>query len=156
MGADIRFENITEEAAEPSADIVVRSSSLHGTVIEGDIIPALIDEIPVIAVVACFAEGRTVIKDAAELKVKESDRISVMVANLAKMGADIEETDDGMVINGGRPMHGAVIDSKKDHRIAMSFAIASLMADGTTQILDPECVEISYPGFFEDIKRLKQ
>lgn len=156
MGADIRLENTADESMEAYADIVVRSSSLQGTVINGDIIPSLIDEIPVIAVIACFAKGRTVIRDAAELKVKESNRIDIMVENLAKMGADIEATSDGMVINGGRPLHGAVIDSKKDHRIAMSFTVASLMAEGTTHILDPECVKISYPGFYTDLQKLKQ
>lgn len=156
MGAEIRLENVTDESGEPAADIIVKSSRLHGTEIGGDIIPSLIDEIPILAVLACFAEGRTVIKDAAELKVKESNRIDVMVNNLAKMGADIEAAKDGMVISGGKALHGAVIESKQDHRIAMSFAVASLMADGTTQILNPECVEISYPGFYSDMQRLSQ
>ena len=98
--------------------------------IEGDIIPTLIDELPTIAMMACFAEGTTVIRDAAELKVKESNRIAIMVENLRAMGADVEETDDGMIIHGGKPLHGAVIDSHKDHRIAMTFAVAALAAEG--------------------------
>ena len=154
MGADISYENKREVSGEPTADLIVRSSSLHGTTIGGEIIPTLIDEIPAIAVLACFAEGTTIIKDAQELKVKESNRIDVMVNNLSKMGADITATDDGMIINGGKPLHGAVIDSKLDHRIAMSFAIAGLMADGETEITGAECVEISYPTFYKDLARL--
>lgn len=154
MGADIRLENIRDNGGEPTADIIVRYSSLTGTVIGGDIIPTLIDEIPVIAVLACTAKGRTVIKDAGELKVKESNRIDVMVDNLSRMGADITPTDDGMIINGGRPLHGAVVDSKLDHRIAMSFAVASLVAEGETDILGSQCVDISYPDFYQDLYNL--
>jgi 3-phosphoshikimate 1-carboxyvinyltransferase len=105
---------------------------------------------------ACFANGTTVIKDAAELKVKESNRIDVMVNNLSLMGADITATEDGMIIRGGKPLHGAVIDSKLDHRIAMSFAIAGLMSEGSTEIQGAECVNISYPGFYEDLKKLER
>lgn len=152
MGADIRLENIRKEGGEPVADIYVRHSNLQGIEIGGAIIPTLIDEIPIIAVLSCFAKGKTVIKNAEELKVKESNRIEVMVKNLSDMGADITATDDGMIINGGRPLHGSVIDSKMDHRIAMSFAIAGLAADGETQILNPECVNISYPEFFKYVK----
>lgn len=156
MGADITLMNPKSGDGEPVADILVRSSSLHGTVIGGAIIPTLIDELPMIAAMACLAEGDTVIKDAAELKVKESNRIDVMVRNLSAMGADVEETDDGMVIHGGKPLHGAVIDSRLDHRIAMTFAIAGCCADGETEILGAECVDISYPGFYEDLERLKK
>ena len=123
MGADITLLNESTEG-EPTADLLIRTSSLKGTTIEGSIIPTLIDEIPMIAVMAAFAEGTTIIRDAQELKVKESDRIAVMVDNLRRMGADIEGTDDGMIIHGGRPLHGAVIDSHLDHRIAMRFAVA--------------------------------
>jgi len=150
MGADINLLNIREDGGEPSADILVRHSNLKGIEIGGKLIPTLIDEIPVIAVLACFAEGRTVIRDAEELRVKESDRIEAMVRNLSAMGADVEATGDGMIINGGKPLHGAVIDPKFDHRIAMAFAVAGLMADGDTEILNPECVNISFPGFFEN------
>lgn len=155
MGGNITLLNETAEG-EPAADILVKSGSLHGTVIEGAIIPTLIDELPVIAAMACFAEGDTIIRDAAELKVKESNRIEVMVRNLSAMGADVEETEDGMIIHGGRPLHGAVIDSRLDHRIAMTFAVAGCMAEGETEILGAECVSISYPGFYEDLKNLMQ
>ena len=154
MGGNIHLENVIDNGGEPVADIVVKHSELHGTIIEGNIIPTLIDEIPIIAVLACFAKGDTIIRDATELKVKESNRIDVMVENLSKMGADITATDDGMIIRGGRPLHGALIESKSDHRIAMSFAIASLMAEGDTEIINAECVDISYPQFYEVLKRL--
>lgn len=154
MGGDITLLNRRFLTGEETADILVKSSDLKGTEIGGKIIPALIDEIPVIAVLACFADGRTVIKDAHELKVKESNRIDVMVKNLSLMGADITATDDGMIINGGKPLHGAVIDSSYDHRIAMSFTIAGLNSDGETEISGDEIVNISYPGFYNDINSL--
>jgi len=156
MGGDITFANVNADSGEPTADITVKTSSLKGCVIEGDIIPKLIDEIPVIAILACFAEGETVIKDAAELKVKESNRIDVMVNNLSAMGADITGTDDGMIIRGGKPLHSAVIHSKKDHRIAMSFAVAAMCAEGETEILDADCVNISYPDFYRDLENLQK
>lgn len=156
MGADITVVSENTEGPEPCADLLVRSSSLHGTVIEGDIIPTLIDELPVIAVLAAYASGTTVIKDAAELKVKESDRIAVMTENLSRMGVDVTPADDGMTICGGAPVHGAVISPHMDHRIAMSFAVAALGAEGDTDILEPECVRISYPSFFEDLDSLIQ
>ena len=154
MGADIELLNVRSDGAEPCADLLVRSSSLHSTVIEGDLIPTLIDEIPVLAVLAAFADGTTIIRDAAELKVKESDRIAVMAENLTRMGCEVEPTDDGMVIHGGKPLHGAVIDPHLDHRIAMSFAVAALAADGQTEIQDADCVRISYPAFYEDLDSL--
>ena len=145
MGADVTVEK---------TDVTVRTSDLKGCVVGGEVIPTLIDEIPAIAILACFAKGETVIKDAAELKVKESNRIDVMVENLKKMGADIEATEDGMIIRGGRTLHGAVIDSHLDHRIAMSFAVAAMNADGETEITGADCVDISYPGFYEDMRKL--
>ena len=154
MGADITLLNKREHGGEPVADILVRYSSLEATTIEGEIIPTLIDELPMIAVMACFAKGTTVIKDAAELKVKESDRIAVMVDNLSRMGAHITATDDGMIIEGGFPLHGAEIDSHLDHRIAMSFAVAALASEGETTIKDADCVKISYPNFYKDLFRL--
>lgn len=154
MGADITLENIRTDNGEASADILVRSSSLHGTQIGGELIPTLIDEIPILAIMAAVSDGTTIICDAAELKVKESNRIDVMTENLRAMGCDIEATDDGMIIHGGKPLHGAAIDSHADHRIAMSFAVASLIADGETEILGSECTEISYPSFYEDLKTL--
>ena len=154
MNADVKLLNVNTASGEPTADLLVRSGKLTGTAIEGAIIPTLIDELPVIAAMACYAEGTTVIRDAAELKVKESNRIAVMVENLTAMGADVTETEDGMIIHGGKPLHGAVIDSKKDHRIAMTFAVAALGASGETEILDADCVNISYPGFYGDLERL--
>ena len=154
MGADISLLNKRENGGEPVADVLVRYSNLKATTIGGEIIPTLIDELPMIAVMACFAKGTTIIKDAAELKVKESDRIAVMVDNLSRMGAHITATDDGMIIEGGYPLHGAIIDSHLDHRIAMSFAIAALAADGETEIKDAECVNISYPNFYEELSNL--
>lgn len=156
MGADIKMENKRIMGGEPVADLIVRSSSLHGTVIEGDIIPTLIDEIPVIAVLAAYADGTTVIRNAEELKVKESNRLDIMVESLMAMGVDIEGTEDGMIIRGGKPLHGAVIDSHLDHRIAMAFAVASLIAEGTTTITRADCVDISYPNFYSDLNSLKQ
>lgn len=156
MGADIKMENKRIMGGEPVADLIVRSSSLHGTVIEGDIIPTLIDEIPVIAVLAAYADGTTVIRNAEELKVKESNRLDIMVESLTAMGVDIEGTEDGMIIRGGKPLHGAVIDSHLDHRIAMAFAVASLIAEGTTTITRADCVDISYPNFYSDLNSLKQ
>lgn len=156
MGADITLMNPGRGDGEPVADILVKSGQLHGTIIGGSIIPTLIDELPMIAAMACLAEGDTLIKDAAELKVKESNRIEIMVRNLRAMGADVEETDDGMIIHGGKPLHGAVIDSKLDHRIAMTFAVAGCCADGETEILGAECVDISYPAFYQDLARLKK
>ena len=158
MGADITLENIKKDG-EPTADIVVKYSELHGNQngifeIGGKDIPTLIDEIPVIAVVAATGDFETIIKDAGELKVKESNRIDSVVENLKAMGCDIEATDDGMVIHGGKPLQGADINSYNDHRLAMSFAIASLAANGTTRILDESCVNISYPTFFNDLQSL--
>lgn len=156
MGADLSLLNEKEQCGESTADILVKYSSLKGTVIEGEIIPALIDELPVIAVMAAFAEGTTVIRDAQELRVKESDRLDIIVHHLKAMGADVTPTEDGMLIHGGTSLSGAVLDSHMDHRIAMSFAIAGMAAEGETEILDSECVEISYPGFYEDLKKLSQ
>ena len=153
MGADITLLN-EKNTGEPVADLLVRSSRLHGITIGGDIIPTLIDELPVIAVMAAAAEGTTVIKDAAELKVKESDRIAVMTENLSAMGCDITAAVDGMIIHGGHELHGAVIDSHSDHRIAMSFAVAAMIADGETEIRDADCVRISYPDFYHDMEML--
>lgn len=156
MGADITLLQERSDSGEPAADLLVKHSTLKGTVVEGDIIPTLIDELPVIAVLAAFAEGETVIRDAAELKVKESNRIDAMVENLSRMGAEIEGPPDGMIIRGGRALHGAVIDSRLDHRIAMSFAVAALAAEGETSIQDADCVRISYPGFYEDLFSLSR
>ena len=152
MGAKITLENQRVVSGEEVCDIHVVSSDLHGTQIDRELIPSLIDEIPVIAVMAAFAEGTTVIKDAQELKVKESNRIDSVTENLNAMGADAIPTKDGMIIHGGRPLHGARILTRSDHRIAMSFAIAGLAADGETTFDDPGCIDISYPTFFETLR----
>lgn len=156
MGGNLTLENINSANGETTADIIVKSSELKGITIGGSMIPTLIDEIPAIAILACFAKGTTVIQDAAELKVKESNRIDVMVNQLKFMNADITATEDGMIIKGGKTLTGAVIDSKTDHRIAMSFAIASLMAEGITTIQGAECVNVSYPSFYEDLQKLSK
>lgn len=156
MGADVQVLNPRNTDSEAVSDLLVRHSELKGTEIGGALIPTLIDELPVIAVMACFAKGKTIIKDAAELKVKESNRIDVMAHNLTMMGVPVTATEDGMIIEGGYPLKGAVIDSKLDHRIAMSFAIAALAAEGETEILGAECVNISYPGFYDDLHGLIQ
>ena len=153
MGARIELSNERTEGGEKIADITVRTSRLHGTVIEGDIIPALIDELPVIAVMAAVAEGTTVIRDAAELKVKETDRIETVTDNLKAMGCDVTPTEDGMIINGGK-LKGASIHTLLDHRIAMAFSIAALAAEGRTRILDSKCVDVSYPAFYDTFEEL--
>ena len=156
MGADITLLNEQNSGGEPVADLLVRyTPSLSGTVIEGELIPTLIDEIPIIAVLAATANGTTVIRNAEELKVKESNRLDIMVNVLTAMGVSLEGTDDGMIIEGGKPFHGAQIDSRLDHRIAMSFAIASLAAETPTEILRAGCVDISSPTFYQDLARLR-
>lgn len=155
MGGDITYLNVSHDG-EPTADLLVKHSRLHGITIEGDIIPTLIDELPIINVMAACADGTTVIKNAEELRAKESNRINVMVDYLSAMGCDITGTDDGMIINGGSPLHGIKVDPHMDHRIAMSFAIASLVADGITEISDSEIVTVSYPNFYNDLKKLTQ
>lgn len=157
MKADLTILNEQTAGGEKSADILVRyTPNLKGCVIEGARIPTLIDEIPVIAVLAAFADGTTVIRNAEELKVKESNRLDIMVSYLSAMGADIEGTEDGMIIRGGTTLTGAEIDSCLDHRIAMSFAVAGLAADGITKIKDADCVNISYPNFYSDLAKLSQ
>ncbi len=156
MGADITLLNQQNSGGEPVADLLVRyTPSFSGTVIEGELIPTLIDEIPIIAVLAATANGTTVIRNAEELKVKESNRLDIMVNELTAMGVSLGGTDDGMIIEGGKPFHGAQIDSRLDHRIAMSFAIASLAAETPTEILRAGCVDISYPTFYQDLARLQ-
>lgn len=153
MGANLELLNTRTQCGEPVADVLVKHSELNGTVIEGDLIPTLIDELPVIAVMAACANGETIIRNAEELKVKESNRLEIIVHHLNEMGCDITGTEDGMIIRGGKPLHGAVLDSYLDHRIAMSFAVAGLVADGETEITNADCVNISYPGFYRDLLR---
>lgn len=154
MGADISIENIRKNAGESAADITVRSSYLHAVTIGGDIIPRLIDELPVIAVAAVFAEGETVIKDAQELKVKETNRIKAVVQEFSKCGIDITETDDGMIIKGGKPFHGADFKTYGDHRMAMSLTVLAQLADGDSTLDDSDCACVSYPSFFDDFYTL--
>lgn len=154
MGADITLVNKTIEGGEPRADILARSSALKGTVIEGELIPTLIDEIPILAVMAALAEGTTVIRDAAELKVKETNRIDTVTAGLAAMDAHVTPTEDGMIIEGASCLTGARIQSHLDHRIAMAFAVAGLAAQGETSIEDSQCVDVSYPEFFQTLEQL--
>ena len=154
MGADITLENVHTSAGETVADITVRSSSLKGTTVGGDIIPRLIDELPIIAVAAVFADGQTVIKDAQELKVKETNRIRAVVDEFNKCGIDITETDDGMIINGGKSIHGADFKTYGDHRMAMSLTVLGQLADGESTLDDSDCACVSYPTFFDDFYKL--
>ena len=154
MGADITLENVHTSAGETVADITVRSSSLKGTTVGGDIIPRLIDELPIIAVAAVFANGQTVIKDAQELKVKETNRIRAVVDEFNKCGIDITETDDGMIINGGKSIHGADFKTYGDHRMAMSLPVLAQLADGESTLDDSDCACVSYPTFFDDFYKL--
>lgn len=154
MGADIGYLNRQSQGEEETADLLVTPKPLTGTVIEGAVIPSLIDEIPILAVMAAFAEGTTVIRDAAELRVKETNRIQTVTENLLAMGAEIIPTEDGMIIHGTGALKGTQIQSHLDHRIAMAFSVAALAAEGTTTILDSQCVDVSYPGFFAQLMDL--
>ena len=154
MGARLKVENERLEAGEPLADIVVESSELRGVEIGGDIVPRLIDEIPVLAVAGCMASGKTVIRGAGELRVKESDRIATVTKELCRLGARIEPLPDGMVVYGGRPLVGAEVDSHRDHRLAMSLAVAGLVATGETTIGHARAARVSYPSFWRDLQSL--
>lgn len=154
MGADVSVENPETSAGEPVADIVARSSALHGVEVSGSMIPRVIDELPLLAVVATQAEGTTTVRDAGELRRKESDRISAIVENLRLVGADIEELEDGFVVRGPSRLEGGSVSSRGDHRIAMAMAVAGLRAEGTTRIDGSEAVGVSYPGFFRDLRSL--
>ncbi len=154
MGARLRIQNERVEAGEPLADIMVESSELKGVQIGGDIIPRLIDEIPALAVAGCIAKGKTVIRDAGELRVKESDRIATVCRELSRMGAEIEPLPDGMVIHGGKHLAGAEVDSHRDHRLAMSLAIAGLVASERTTIGHAHAAQVSYPFFWQDLQNL--
>ncbi len=154
MGARIALENQATTAGEPTADIIVRSGPLEGIVIDGGIIPSLIDELPLLAAVATRARGTTVVRGAEELRHKESDRIRCTVDNLSRLGAEIEELDDGFIIKGPCALRGAQVDSFGDHRIAMAMAVAGLVAKNATTVQDADAVDISYPDFFRDLDRL--
>jgi len=154
MGAEVVLENPREVGGEPVADLTVRRSRLRATHIGGPLIPRLIDELPLIALVATQAEGVTVVQDAAELRVKESDRIATTVAELRKLGADIEARPDGFVIRGPTPLRGAEVESHGDHRLAMTLTVAGLIARGETVVQDTECIGDSFPGFEETLSYL--
>lgn len=156
MGAQIEITNTTDENGEPSATIQVAYGSLQGITIGGELIPRLIDELPVIALLATQAKGTTVIKDAEELRVKETDRIAAVTNELKKMGADIEATPDGMIIHGPTTLTGGVLNSYGDHRLGMMAAIAALATTEAVHIEDPLCINISYPHFFEDLEKLTE
>ncbi|MCZ8119375.1 MAG: 3-phosphoshikimate 1-carboxyvinyltransferase [Microcystis sp. LE18-22.4A] len=156
MGADITLENQRVVTGEPVADLRVKSSQLQATTIAGEIIPRLIDEIPILAVAAVFAQGTTIIKDAEELRVKESDRLTVMATQLDRLGAKVTELPDGLEITGGTGLFGTEVDSFTDHRIAMSLAIAALNCRQPTTIHRAEAAGISYPDFFSTLKQICQ
>lgn len=155
MGAQIIEVVSGINQAEPMGNVTVKGAPLRGTVVEGDEIPNVIDELPILAVAAALAEGRTIIRDAQELRVKETDRLSAVAQNLRLMGVDVRELYDGLEIEGGKPLQAARIPSYGDHRIAMAFAVAGLFAEGETIIEDVECVDTSYPGFEQDLKRFQ-
>jgi 3-phosphoshikimate 1-carboxyvinyltransferase len=153
MGAAVR-EVVENDDAEPLGTIEIRGERLKGTTIAGKEIPNVIDELPILAVAGALAHGKTVIADAGELRVKETDRLAAIATNLRAMGAQVSETEDGMEILGGVPLHGARLQSFGDHRIAMAFAIAGLFAEGETIIEDTDCVATSYPGFEQTLEKI--
>jgi len=156
MGADIEVEDMRASGPEPRGDLRVRSSSLHGTEISGEIIPRAIDEIPALCVAAAMAEGETVVRDAAELRVKESDRIATMAEELRRFGVHVKETPDGLRITGRKKLRGARCRSNGDHRVAMALSVLGLAVPGKTTIEDTECIETSFPGFFTILKKLSR
>ncbi|WP_445479980.1 3-phosphoshikimate 1-carboxyvinyltransferase [Lysinibacillus irui] len=155
MGATMTVTPNDDNQAEPTATIQIATSTLKATTIEGDIIPRLIDEIPILALLATQAHGQTIIKDAEELKVKETDRITAVVTELKKLGAQIEATEDGMIINGPTPLKGANLQTYGDHRIGMMGAVAALVTDGAVTLDDAQCIAVSYPSFFEHVEAVK-
>ncbi len=154
MGAPVDVRDVREKGGEPCGTVVVRSARLHGTTIGGDLVTRAIDELPVLAVAACLAEGETVIRDAAELRVKESDRVAALARELGRLGAAIEAQPDGLAIRGVQRLRGGGVSSGGDHRIAMALAIAGLCADGPVTIDDPACIQTSFPGFDATLRRV--
>jgi 3-phosphoshikimate 1-carboxyvinyltransferase len=156
MGADITLTNMREISHEPVCDIVVKYSKLKAAKIDASLVPRMVDEIPVFVLIATQADGVTRISGAKELRVKESDRIEAITSQFRKLGAQIESLEDGFIINGnsGFNLTGAVVDSFEDHRIAMTLAVASLIAEGETIIRDSHCVDISFPGFYKVLKNV--
>ncbi|NMD70324.1 3-phosphoshikimate 1-carboxyvinyltransferase [Bacillus sp. DNRA2] len=156
MGANLSIQINEAEQFEPTGDMIIKTSELVGTTIEGEMIPRLIDEIPILALLATQAKGTTVIKDAHELKVKETNRIDTVVEELTKLGASIEATDDGMIIYGGTPLGTGVVSSHGDHRIGMMLAVAALISTGEVTLEDAEAISVSYPQFFDHLNKLMQ
>lgn len=154
MGGIVEVDQEEESAGEPRARLRVRSSRLQGVSIGGDLIPRLIDEIPIVAVAAACAEGKTIIHDAAELRVKESDRIRAIVTGLSRMGIRTEELQDGLIIHGGNSLRGACCESHGDHRMAMAFTVAALRAGEESSVLDTACIRTSFPGFIQMLEQL--
>jgi len=154
MGTKIDILNYQIKSNEPQADLMIEYSKLKGVEIKKENVPFLIDELPLIAVSATQAQGKTVVSGAKELRVKETDRIKAIVSELKKMGADIEEREDGFTVNGPTRLQGAVCESYNDHRIAMSLAVAALLAEGKTIIKNSECIDISFPGFEKTLRKL--
>lgn len=154
MGGDIQVENIRDLNNEPIGDIVINYKHLEGIEINPDIIGTLIDEIPIIAVAACFAKGKTIIRNASELRYKETDRISAITKELNEMGANVESLPDGLIIHGVETLKASTVNSHEDHRIAMSLAIAALNTSGTTEILNSNCIDVSYPNFTKDLGKI--
>jgi len=154
MGAQVQARVREGEEAEPVGDMVAEWAGLRGTQVGGPLVPRLIDEVPVLCVAAALAQGQTVVRDAAELRVKESDRISALCSELARMGADMQERPDGMVIRGVSGLRGAEVDSHGDHRLAMALAVAGLVAEGTTVVHGAECIGNSFPGFADRLRQL--
>jgi 3-phosphoshikimate 1-carboxyvinyltransferase len=155
MGAQIKDVIVSEEFGEPFGNLEVAGKAIHGTEIKPEEVPNLIDEVPILAVAGALSQGKMIIRNASELRVKESDRISTVCENLRAMGADVEEFDDGMEIHGGKPLHGARLDSFGDHRIAMAFAVAGLFARGETVIENTDCINTSYPGFVDHLELIR-
>ena len=154
MGADITLENCREVTGEPIADLRVRSAELQACEVGGSLIPRLIDEIPILAIACACAKGKSVIQDAQELRVKESDRLAVIAKELSKIGVAISERPDGLEITGGQPLVGSAVDSHGDHRIAMSLAITGLVSQGAVTIGNAQCATVSYPNFFSTLQSL--
>lgn len=156
MGAQIRENLDAGDQIEPRGTVEVRGAPLHGTIIEGALIANVIDEIPIIAALGALADGTTVIREASELRFKETDRLAAIATNLAAFGVPVDETPDGLVIQGGSPLAGATVDSFGDHRIAMAFAVLGLFCEGETRILNTDCIRTSYPGFERQLASLRR
>jgi 3-phosphoshikimate 1-carboxyvinyltransferase len=154
MGADIQLDEERTRGAEPVADIVVRSARLRGVEIGGELIPRAIDELPLLALAACYAEGETVIRDAGELRLKESDRIKTTADGLRRLGATVDETEDGMRIQGPQRLTGARVNSYGDHRLAVMLGIAGAVAQNETIVRNSSSVAVSYPRFWEDLRQI--